>query len=245
MIDIAVNELNKYYGSNHVIKGISFEINSGEKIGLLGKNGAGKTTLVRIFLVLYLPDEGSVQLHCLDTAKHGFAALYNGVSGVFQNFQKYAMTLDENVRMSDLTRNASTEEVLTQASINLDEETFPAGAKTMLAREFDGVDLSGGQWQRVALARGLYRVHNLVVLDEPTAAIDPLEESKIYRLFTEISKDKTAIIITHRLGSTKMADRVLVMDSGKIVATGTHESLMAEGGLYATMFAAQADWYRE
>ena len=113
----------------------------------------------------------------------------------------------------------------------------------MLSREFDGVDLSGGQWQRVAIARGLYRVHDTIVLDEPTAAIDPLEESRIYRRFVEISRGRTAIIVTHRLGSAKIADRVVVMDKGKIAGAGTHDELMRSCPLYREMYTAQAKWY--
>jgi ATP-binding cassette subfamily B protein len=113
----------------------------------------------------------------------------------------------------------------------------------MLSREFDGVDLSGGQWQRVALARGFYRDHKLIVLDEPTAAIDPLEETKIYKQFMEIARDKTAVIITHRMGSAKLADRIVVMDNGRIDDIGTHEELMRRGGLYYEMFTAQSVWY--
>ncbi len=122
---------------------------------------------------------------------------------------------------------------------------FPDGLETMLSREFDGIDLSGGQWQRVAIARGLYRVHNLIVLDEPTAAIDPLEETRVYRQFSEISRGKTAIIVTHRLGSTRIADRIIVMADGRIDDIGTHEQLMQKGGVYAGMYNAQAQWYKK
>jgi len=113
----------------------------------------------------------------------------------------------------------------------------------MLSREFDGVDLSGGQWQRVAIARGLYRYHDLIVLDEPTAAIDPLEESRLYEKFAEISKDKTAIIVTHRLGSAQIADRIVVLDNGAISEMGTHQELLDRKGHYARMYEAQASWY--
>jgi ATP-binding cassette subfamily B protein len=129
--------------------------------------------------------------------------------------------------------------------VDPEEESFPDGTQTMLSREFDGVDLSGGQWQRVAIARGLYRERGLIFLDEPTAAIDPIEESRVYRKFIEISKNKTAVIVTHRLGSVKIADRVIVMDKRKIAETGTHAELMERGGLYAEMFNAQAGWYGE
>lgn len=117
------------------------------------------------------------------------------------------------------------------------------GTDTMLGKDFGGIDLSGGQWQRLAIARGLYRVHDMIILDEPTAAIDPIEEAAIYRKFAEISKDRTAVIVTHRLGSVHMADRIVVMDSGKIVDMGGHEELMQRRGLYYQMYQSRAKWY--
>jgi len=113
----------------------------------------------------------------------------------------------------------------------------------MLSREFDGVDLSGGQWQRVSIARGFFRTHNMIVLDEPTAAIDPFEETQIYNRFANISKDKTAIIVTHRLGSVKLANRILVMDKGNLVEIGTHNELIKKNDEYARLYAAQEQWY--
>lgn len=123
----------------------------------------------------------------------------------------------------------------------MDTRVFPDGFETMLSREFEGVDLSGGQWQRVAIARGFYRSHDLIILDEPTAAVDPLEETLIYQKFAEMAADKTAVIVTHRLGSARIADRIVVMDAGRIAAIGTHEELLHAGGLYAEMY--QAQWY--
>jgi len=113
----------------------------------------------------------------------------------------------------------------------------------MLSREFDGVDLSGGQWQRLAIARGFYRESDIIVLDEPTASIDPIEESAIYRKFVEIARNKTAVIVTHRMGSAKIAGRIIVMRGGEIAESGSHDELMAQGGAYADMYAAQAGWY--
>jgi ATP-binding cassette subfamily B protein len=155
------------------------------------------------------------------------------------------MTLRDNIRIGDFNGTADIEPSLLQAGVTFDSGSFPNGTETMLSREFEGVDLSGGEWQRVAIARGLYRIHDTILLDEPTAAIDPLEESRIYQQFIKMSKDKTSIIITHRLGSTQIADRVLVMDKGRIVGDGTHESLMANCELYRNMYNSQAEWYTE
>ncbi|MCI8801303.1 MAG: ATP-binding cassette domain-containing protein [Lachnospiraceae bacterium] len=123
--------------------------------------------------------------------------------------------------------------------------SFPEGYETMLSREFGGIDLSGGQWQRVAIARGFFRSHDLIILDEPTAAIDPYEETRIYNRFAEIARDKTAVIVTHRLGSVKLADRILVMKEGEAVQTGTHEELIVRDGEYKRLYEAQEQWYSD
>lgn len=122
---------------------------------------------------------------------------------------------------------------------------FPGGYQTLLSKRFGGVELSGGEWQRVAIARGFYRESNVIVLDEPTAAIDPIEEGNVYRKFIEISKGKTAIIITHRLGSTKIANKIVVMQQGKIIQTGNHNTLMQQDGVYKTMYESQSMWYKD
>ena len=222
---------------------VSICINAGETVAIVGENGAGKTTLVRLIMGLYKPTEGIMKLNGLDTSQINSKFLFSNVSGVFQKYQRYQMTLDENVKISDLTNISEVNDAAEQAGVEVNSDSFPNGYSTMLSREFDGVDLSGGQWQRIAIARGLYRIHNTVVLDEPTAAIDPIEESRIYKKFTEISKGKTAIIVTHRLGSAKIADRVVVMDKGKIVDIGSHDELMKKCDLYKKMFNLQAEWY--
>ena len=226
------------------IDDVSLEIKSGETIAVVGANGAGKTTLVRLLTGLYMPTSGTVSSNGMNTSKVNSRSLFNGISGVFQHFQRYQMTLNENIQISDFSSGSETDLALMESGVDFENAgTFPNGKDTMLSREFDGVDLSGGQWQRIAIARGLYRRHNIIILDEPTAAIDPLEESRIYRKFVEISKGRSAIIVTHRLGSTKMADRVIVMDKGKIIAVGSHEELLRDCGLYADMFTSQAIWY--
>jgi ATP-binding cassette, subfamily B, bacterial len=222
---------------------VSLAIRAGETVAIVGENGAGKTTLVRLMIGLYQPQEGTIKVNGLDTQRTDDASLFSRVSGVFQKYQRYQMTLGENIMISDPSNNSDMLEICDQAGVDVTSDCFPDGISTMLSREFDGVDLSGGQWQRVAIARGLYRLHDTIVLDEPTAAIDPMEESRIYKKFAEISKGKTAIIVTHRLGSTKIADRIIVMDRGKVVDIGSHDELMRNCALYKKMFDMQAAWY--
>jgi ATP-binding cassette subfamily B protein len=227
------------------VDNVSIEIKPGETIAVVGENGAGKTTLVRLLTGLYTPTSGKITLNGMKTSEVNNKSLFDGISGVFQNFQRYKMTLGENIKISDFFNFYQTDLVLSESGVDFENNnTFPNEKNTMLSREFDGIDLSGGEWQRVAIARGLYRRHNIIVLDEPTAAIDPIEESRIYRKFVEISKEKTAIIVTHRLGSTKIADRVIVMDKGKIINIGSHDELMQNCKLYSEMFNAQAVWYK-
>ncbi len=226
---------------------INLTIKEGETIAIVGSNGAGKSTFARLLLGIYEPTKGSVFLDGVDTRELNPNYSSGCVSAVFQKFLCYKMSLRENVILSDSNKPIDehmVETALRKADISVKNACFTDGLDTMLAREFGGTDISGGQWQRLAIARGFYRGHNLIVLDEPTAAIDPLEETAIYQKFAGMSKDKTAVIITHRLGSAKIADRIVVLDQGKITEIGTHEELMAGRGLYYTMYMAQAKWYK-
>lgn len=233
------------------LTGISLKVRKGETLAIVGENGAGKTTLVKLMTGIYLPTEGSVKIGGNDTKNVSSSSIYRGISGVFQKFQKYRMTLGENIDISSMSEDKKDKNeyenrlsnAVNKADLDLKGDSFPNGFDTMLSREFDGVDLSGGQWQRVAIARGFYRAHDMIVLDEPTAAIDPIEETNLYKKFAEISKGKTSVIVTHRLGSAKIADRIIVMDKGRIIGIGTHEELMNLGKKYAEMFNAQAQWY--
>ena len=227
------------------LKNINLTVKPGETIAIVGENGAGKTTLVKLLTGLYKPTEGSVKIGETDVNAINYRSLFENVSGVFQKYQRYALTLKENVRISDFSSENKVEETLAENNIDKDNKAiFPGGLDTMLSREFDGVDLSGGEWQRVAIARGFYRNSDIIVLDEPTAAIDPIEESAIYKKFVEVASDKTAVIVTHRMGSAKIAGRIIVMKEGEIAEIGTHENLMEKGGIYAAMYNAQAEWYK-
>lgn len=155
------------------------------------------------------------------------------------------LKVEENIAISnELNINKDKIENVMK-KVDLDEKNFKYSLDTMLAKEFDGVDLSGGQWQRLSIARGLYKESNMIVLDEPTASIDPLEESEIYNKFREISKDKTSLLVTHRLGSVKIADKIIVMDKGEVIQQGTHDELMSEDGKYKEMYESQSKWYVE
>jgi len=227
------------------LSNITLDIKPGETLALVGENGAGKTTLVRLLTGILPPTKGEILVGGENLDGIAPASLYAKISGVFQKFQKYKMPLINNVTISDLDselKNEKVNKVLEQADLQMNGR-YEHGLETMLAREFDGIDLSGGEWQRISLARGLYRGSDLIVLDEPTSAIDPIEESKLYRKFIDIASDKIAVIVTHRLGSTKIADRIVVLDKGQIDAIGTHEQLMEDGGLYASMYNSQAKWY--
>jgi len=224
---------------SRALDNINITIKDGETVAIVGENGSGKSTLVRLLTGLYIPDNGSVS---------GYASSFSQTSAVFQKYRCYQMTLGENIAVSQIEREYSEHELdavcdMAGVSVDTDKEFTANGYDTMLSREFDGTDLSGGQWQRVAIARGLYRTHRFIVLDEPTAAIDPFEETKIYNRFAEISKNKTAIIVTHRLGSVRLADRIIVLRKGEIAETGTHEELLAANGEYKKMYIAQQKWY--
>lgn len=229
------------------LQDINLDIAEGETIAIVGENGAGKSTVAKLITGLYLPGEGDVLIDGKSTKSISSGSIFKNISGVFQRYQRYRLSLAENVAISRGGLSAfPVEEVdtaLAQAEISTADRSFPSGMETLLSREFGGVDLSGGQWQRIAIARGLYRYHNLIILDEPTAAIDPVEETRIYKLFADLSKNKTAIVITHRLGSAKIADRIIVMDKGQIADMGTHDELMGRDGVYKEMYVAQAQWY--
>ena len=221
------------------VDNVNLHIAPGETVAIVGANGSGKTTLTKLLCGLYSPSAGTVHF---GEKSASFAC----TSAVFQDFARYTpLSLADNVniaRWSGPTDGIVPSLEAAEVEYN-DKAAFPNGIETILSRNLDGVQLSGGQWQRIAMARGLFRSHEFIILDEPTAAIDPVEESRVYRQFAELAKDKTAILITHRLGSTRIADRIVVMDNARVVETGTHDELLAKNGLYANMWQMQAGGY--
>lgn len=228
------------------IDNVNLTIRQGETIALVGENGSGKSTLVRLITGIYQPDEGEVRYGDYNTSTVSSHSFFKNISGVFQKFQRYQMTMRDNIGISDVGKSTNDhilDKVCIQAGINKNNSSLKEGYETMLSREFGGVDLSGGQWQRLAISRSFFRKHNVIILDEPTAAIDPVEETKIYNRFVEISKGKTSLIVTHRLGSARIADKILVMKHGKLVEQGTHDELLANKGEYARLYMSQQQWY--
>ena len=234
---IHMNALSFRYPHTDVqtLKDITAKIELGERVALVGKNGAGKTTLANILLGLYPLTTGSLQLN---------SEIHNNtvtMSAVFQNFVKFLLPVQDNVGLADIDRihdkNAIRTALLKAGS------TFSQDLEVWLGHEFGGRDVSGGEWLRIAVARGLFRNSRFVVFDEPTASIDPVAEVEMVRELLTKDKFRTTLVISHRLGVARLCDRILVLDDGRLVENGTHEALIANGGIYAQMWHAQAEWY--
>lgn len=226
---------------------IGLHLRPGERIALVGENGAGKTTLARLLLGLYCPTQGRILVDGVDLREIDPAAWRRRAAAVFQEFQQYHLTVRENIGFGDLERLhdlPAIERAGRLSGADAVVATMPAGYETPLGKAYEeGVELSLGQWQKLAVARAYLREAELLVLDEPTAALDARAEVEVYRQFRDVSRGKTVLLISHRLGSARLADRILVLEAGMIVEEGSHAELMARGGLYARMLGAQAQWY--
>lgn len=215
------------------LSNVCFEIKRGEKIALVGLNGSGKSTLSKIILGLYKPESGQV---IVERGEEN--SIKDSRTAVFQNYAKYMMSVEDNIRISDFAKEKSAE-----PQISLFANDLVEGRKKMLGRAFGGEELSGGQWQSVAIARGFYRDASLVVLDEPTASIDPIKENTYYDIFERELQDKTGIIVTHHLASVSLADRIILLNEGCIEENGSFEELMNAKGNFYKMYSAQAAAY--
>ena len=235
----------KYPGSDkYILKDINMTFNIGEKLALVGLNGAGKTTLIKLLLRLYEPTEGEIRLNGIDIGKYDYDEYVQIFSVVFQDFGIFDFPLDENIAASEDVDSARVKKVIDKVGLTELVNSLPDKEHTLLYHENgDGVALSGGEAQKLAIARALYKDAPFVILDEPTAALDPIAEAEIYENFDTLVGDKTAIYISHRMSSCKFCDRIVVINNGRIEEEGSHDTLMEKNGLYATMYNTQANYY--
>ena len=237
-----------YPGSKEpVLSEIDLSIGSGERVALVGENGAGKTTLAKVLLGLYQPTGGVVKVNGVDLEDMDKGSWRRLSGAVFQDHVRYSFTVRENIALGSPEGRDDVRLARAAKMSGVDEfaRELPDGFDTPLGKEFeDGHELSGGQWQSLAIARLYFRDARLLVLDEPTASLDALAELKVYRQLLGVAGGRTVLLVSHRLGSARLADRVIYLKGGRIIEQGTHDELVAAGGEYAEMFEAQAEWYR-
>ncbi|WAH39775.1 ABC transporter ATP-binding protein/permease [Alicyclobacillus fastidiosus] len=233
--------------STPAVQDVTFTVKPGEKIALLGENGAGKSTLVKLLLGLYEPMAGVIQYGDVDIRAIHPDALWNHVSTVFQDFSQFHLSAQENIGFGQLSRMNSLVAVK-EAAVGGGAadfiEAWEDKYETLLGPTFGGRDLSGGQWQKIATSRGFMRQPYFLILDEPTAALDPIAEMEVYRRFQEMAGDRTALLISHRIGFARLADRILVMKEGRLIESGTHQELIQTRGEYYKLLEIQSQWYK-
>jgi ATP-binding cassette subfamily B protein len=239
----------RYPGSSRLIlEGLNFHLRPGERVALIGENGEGKTTIVKLLTRLYDPVEGQVLLDGVDLREYSLEDLYREIGVIFQDYMRYEMTARENIAVGriELLDNLQVLRQSAEKSMAADVVgKLPSGYEQMLGRRFDGgVDLSGGEWQKVALARAYLRDAQVLILDEPTSALDARSEYEVFQRFAELTAGKMALFISHRFSTVRMADRIVVLENGRIAEEGDHEALTQLGGRYAEMFELQAASYR-
>jgi ATP-binding cassette, subfamily B, bacterial len=231
-----------------VLNGLNFHLHPGERVALIGENGEGKTTIVKLMTRLYDPTAGQILLDGIDLREYDLEDLYREIGVIFQDFMRYEMTARENIASGQIEELANIPLIQQASRKSLADEVIerlPRRYEQMLGRRFEsGVDLSGGEWQKVALARAYLRDAQLLILDEPTASLDARSEFEVFRRFAELTAGKMALFISHRFSTVRMADRIVVLEKGRIAEEGTHEQLSMLGGRYAEMFELQAASYR-
>ncbi len=262
----------QYPGSDKwAVRNVNFHLSPGERVAFVGENGAGKTTLTKLLARLYDPTEGRILLDGRDLSEYNLESVRHAIGVIFQDFVRYDLRFDENIavgevdkvqgyledleaRVAEKVTETNGKQELPPASIVTAAEQslassllpgFESGYQQMLGRRFDGgVDLSGGEWQKVALARAYMRDAQLLILDEPTAALDARAEYEVFKRFSELVSGRMAVIISHRFSTVRMADRIIVLEHGSVVESGDHDSLLSQKGLYSELFAMQAEGYR-
>ena len=231
-----------------VLHDVSFTIQPGETLALVGLNGAGKTTLIKLLTRLYDPTEGTILLDGKDLKDYDLSSLYSTFGIIFQDFGKYAVSAEENIRYGDIHKEADIDTVkyaATQSSAKAYIESLPDGYNTPLTRIFEpnGIELSIGQWQKLAVARAFYADSEILILDEPTASLDPIAEQEIFNQFDSLRNSKTTIFVSHRLSSATIADQIIVLENGCLIEKGSHSALMEQKGKYCELFSTQAKRY--
>lgn len=239
----------RYPGSeNWAVRNLSFAVPAGETLALVGENGAGKTTIVKLMTRLYDPDEGRITLDGIDLKEFATADLRTHIGVIFQDFLRYSFTASDNIGVGRIEVAGDRERIVSAAEQSLADPVIrklPEGYDQMLGRTFlKGQDLSGGEWQKIAIARAYMRNAEIIILDEPTAALDARAEAEVFTRFKNLAEGTTAVLISHRFSTVRMADRIVVLADGKVEEQGTHSELMANGGRYAELFELQAQGYR-
>lgn len=233
--------------SIEVVHNLNLLLRTGECVALVGHNGAGKTTLVKLLTRLYEPTEGHIFIDDIPLEEYDLEDLRRHISALFQDFVEYEMTARENVGFGYIEEIDHTERIIQAAQESGADtiiEALPEGYRTMLGRMFaNGEQLSGGQWQKMALARAFMRNAPIVILDEPTAALDPESEAEIFGRMQKVTDGATTLLVAHRFSTVRLADRILVLERGQIIEDGTHEELLQLNGTYARLFHLQADAY--
>ncbi len=238
----------KYRGSeNWSLRNLSFQLQAGEKLALVGENGAGKTTLVKLLARLYEPTEGRILLDGIDLREYELADLRKNVSIIFQDYMKFQLEARENIAVGDiesLENQANIEQSALKSLADTVIEKLPGQYQQMLGKRFlGGVELSGGEWQKIALARAYMGDAQLMILDEPTSALDARAENEVFIRFAELMVGRSAVLISHRFSTVRMADRILFLENGSMLELGSHEELMEKDGKYASLFRLQAKGY--
>ena len=239
----------RYPGAEHwAVRHLSFTLRAGEVLALVGENGAGKTTLVKLVTRLYDPDEGRILLDGHDLREYDLFELRGNIGVIFQDFVRFHMTAAENIAVGRVEASGDRERIVRAAEQSGADELIrklPGGYDQVIGKRWKtGTDLSGGEWQKIAIARAYMRDAQLLVLDEPTAALDARAEFEVFRRFKELIAGRTALLISHRFSSVRMADRIVVLGEGMLEAIGTHEELLQAGGRYKELFELQAAGYR-